>query len=116
MVFPLRASGSSAVGCPNLAVFVRISAPMVFKNLPIEIDARGQARLRAEIGTAPFGVVSVAKPADASSEHDLLMQEAIQRSNVRFFEIEPLTRSSSRPSLRAVLDLEHHLVLDARVE
>jgi hydrogenase large subunit len=105
---------------------------MVYKKLPIEIDARGQARLRAEIGVAPFsvargegaasslpgqlGVPGAASRTEPASEHDRLMQEVLQNPNVRFFEIEPLTRSSERPSLRAMLDLEHRLVLDARVE
>jgi hydrogenase large subunit len=89
---------------------------MVYKNLPIEIDARGQVRMRAEVGTAPFGVKPVEKTAEARSEHDRLIQEVIQRPTVRYYEVEPLTRSSSRPSLRAVVDLEHRLVLDARVE
>jgi len=89
---------------------------MVYKNLPIEIDARGQAHLRSEIGVAPFGVAVAPSTPAAAGEHDRLMQQVIQNPNVRYFEIEPLTRSSERPSLRAVLDLEHRLVLDARVE
>ncbi len=89
---------------------------MVYKNLPIEIDARGQAHLRSEIGVAPFGVAVAPSTPVAASEHDRLMQKVIQNPNVRYFEVEPLTRSSERPSLRAVLDLEHRLVLDARVE
>lgn len=89
---------------------------MVYKNLPIEIDARGQARLRAENDDAPFSLKLVEKTATARSEHDRLIQEVIQRPTVRYFEVEPLTRSSTRPSLRAVIDLEHRLVLDARVE
>jgi hydrogenase large subunit len=86
---------------------------MVYKNLPIEFDARGQARLRSELGVPPFGV-TVAP--EAAGEHDQLMQTVVQNPHARYFECEPLTRSCERPTLRAVLDLEHRLVLDARVE
>ncbi len=89
---------------------------MVFKNLPIEIDSRGQAKLRAEIGALPFGVATLPNAPVATTEHDRLMQEVVQRAQVRFFEVEPLTRALNTMALRAVVDLEHHLVLDARVE
>ncbi len=89
---------------------------MVFKNLPIEFDARGQARLRADAPAVGAFAVSQAAGANASEEQERLLQKAIQSPHVRYFEVEPLTRCAGGTALRVVIDLETRRVLDARAE
>ena len=105
---------------------------MVFKNLPIEFDARGQAKLRVSdrapssvarngeprlgdaLGNNPF---ALAVDANANGgEQERLLEEAVRSPHVRYFEVEPLTRAAGQLALRAVVDLQNRRVLDARVE
>ncbi|MDX2033078.1 MAG: nickel-dependent hydrogenase large subunit [Blastocatellia bacterium] len=89
---------------------------MVFKKLPIEFDARGQAKLRAGAPTVGAFAVAQAVGVGESDEHERLLQEAIQSPHIRYFEVEPLTRCGGGTALRVVVDLENRRVLDARAE
>ena len=96
---------------------------MVFKKLPIEMDASGQARLRVGGPADPFGLKdlldrrpavrpdSVSPPAE---DADWIDREA-ETSNAQIIRFEPLTRSSRRISFKALIDFEQRRVLDARV-
>jgi hydrogenase large subunit len=100
---------------------------MVFKNLPIEFDKSGQARMRA-VGVAdPFGLEIAARAQlpdtpelrerQARNErHQQLLQEAAANPHVHYLEIDPLTRASDRLALRALVDFAERRVLDVRVE
>jgi hydrogenase large subunit len=97
---------------------------MVFKNLPIELDNSGQARLRVGGLADPFGVVDTggrrtngeAGSEKAAKARESLSQEAAINAHARFFEVDPLTRSANRLSFRAIIDFDNRRVLDARVE
>lgn len=88
---------------------------MVFKNLPIEFDKGGQARMRV-VGVAdPFGLETLAQN-DLTDEREQLLQEATRNPQVHYFEVDPLTRASDRLVLRALIDFSKRRVLDVRVE
>lgn len=96
---------------------------MVFKNLPIELDARGQARFRIAGLVDPFGLGEKIKGRTgetggekAAIERERMSQEAASNPNARYFEVDPLTRSINRFSFRAIIDFQQRRVLDARVE
>jgi hydrogenase large subunit len=97
---------------------------MVFKNLPIELDARGQARLRVGGLADPFGVVAAIGhqtidervSEEAATEQERLSFEAASNPHARYFEVDPLTRATNQLLLRTVIDFEDRRVLDARVE
>lgn len=88
---------------------------MVFKNLPIEFDKGGQARMRV-VGVAdPFGLETVAQ-AELADEREQLLKEATKNPQVHYFEVDPLTRASDRLVLRALIDFSKRRVMDVRVE
>ncbi len=97
---------------------------MVFKNLPIELDARGQARLRAGGLADPFGIEFVLGKGNAVESEfepaiyqpEQLSEEAANNPNARYFEVDPLTRATNRFSFRSIIDFENRRVLEARVE
>jgi hydrogenase large subunit len=81
---------------------------MCFKNLPIEFDAHGRARLRDELPGEPFAT----PPRD-----DGPPVEAIARAvHRRDFDIDPVTRVAGALSFHTVVDLADRRVLDARTE
>jgi hydrogenase large subunit len=94
---------------------------MVFRNLPIEFDKGGQARMRA-VGLAdPFGLETAARAQlDGARERrdrqQQLLDEASRNPHVHYLEVDPLTRASDRLVLRALIDFSEGRVLDARVE
>ena len=79
---------------------------MCFKNLPIEFDAHGQARLRDDTWAQP--------PAPRPAE-DTLTQLA-RGAHLRDFDIDPVTRVAGALSFHTVLDLEGRRVVEARTE
>ncbi len=88
---------------------------MVFKNLPIEFDKGGQARMRV-VGVAdPFGLETVTHT-ETADKRERLLQEATRNPQVHYFESDPLTRASDRLALRALIDFSDRRVLDVRVE
>jgi hydrogenase large subunit len=97
---------------------------MVFKNLPIELDSHGQAKLRLRGPVDPFAVMNTpgkqangwtVKP-EAGSEHVRRAEEAASNPDARYFEVDPLARAKNQISLRAVIDFKSRRVLDAHVE
>jgi hydrogenase large subunit len=97
---------------------------MVFKNLPIELDSHGQAKLRVRGLAEPFAVMSAAGKqanggavkAGAAAEHVRRAEEAASNRDARYFEVDPLARAKNQISLRAIIDFRSRRVLDARVE
>ncbi|MBO0720804.1 MAG: hypothetical protein J2P41_08275, partial [Blastocatellia bacterium] len=97
---------------------------MVFKNLPIELDSRGQAKLRLGEVADPFAVAGAAgkQPGgwgvrtEAAAEHLRRLEEAASNPNARYFEVDPLARAKNQLSLRAIIDFQSRRVLDARIE
>jgi len=88
---------------------------MVFKNLPIEFDKAGQARMRA-VGVAdPFGLGTAPRP-QIATERERILKEAADNPHVYRFEVDPLTRVTERLSLGALIDFAARKVLDVRVE
>lgn len=88
---------------------------MVFKNLPIEFDKGGQARMRA-VGVAdPFGLETSVRP-KLTNERERILKEAAGNPHVYRFEVDPLTRASERLSLGALIDFAQRKVIDVRVE
>lgn len=91
---------------------------MVFKNLPIEFDKGGQARMRV-VGVAdPFGLETAARVqlTEDRERQERLLQDAARNPHVHYFEVDPLTRASDRLVLRALIDFADRRVLDVRVE
>ncbi|QQS47388.1 MAG: nickel-dependent hydrogenase large subunit [Acidobacteriota bacterium] len=96
---------------------------MVFKNLPIEMDARGQARLRVGEMADPFGLKDMLDPGRALRqpqgappiEGQRPLEDETGSSNAQIIRFEPLTRSSRRISFKALIDFDQRRVLDARV-
>lgn len=95
---------------------------MVFKNLPIELDARGEVKSRVgEVARTLDAQDAELQPAyetlvESVSEHERLSLEAASNPSARYFEIDPLTRAMNPVSFRAIIDFENRRVLDARVE
>lgn len=77
---------------------------MCFKNLPIEFDAHGRPFLQ-EAGNG-FAIESV-------QDHDELV-EAINRSAVRDFNIDPVTRVAGALAFHLKVDLASRKIVDAR--
>jgi hydrogenase large subunit len=79
---------------------------MCFKNLPIEFDAHGQARLRDE----HWDELLTPRP-------NAGLPETLARgAQVRDFDIDPVTRVAGALSFHTVVDLEQRRVLEARTE
>lgn len=77
---------------------------MCFKNLPIEFDESGQARL-----TAGWELNRRSAPADP-------LEPLISRRQLREFDVDPITRIAGAMSLHTVVDLEARRVVESRVE
>lgn len=90
---------------------------MYFKNLPIEFDASGQATLRGDGQPYPFarrspgggGAVGVAEPGVHRA-----IEGMAERSALRSFDIEPVTRVSGALGFHTVIDFDQRRSLDAR--
>ncbi|MCG3162620.1 MAG: Hydrogenase-1 large chain [Acidobacteria bacterium] len=85
---------------------------MYFKNLPIEFDASGQATLRGDGQSYPFamrGGVGVAEP-----DVQRVIAGLAERSYLRSFDIDPVTRVSGALAFHTVIDFEQRKALDAR--
>ena len=79
---------------------------MCFKNLPIEFDTHGQARLEGDWEAEPAG------PPD----NDRLAQALARRAKLQSFDIDPVTRVAGALSFHTEIDLENREVVDARTE
>jgi hydrogenase large subunit len=79
---------------------------MCFKNLPIEFDVHGQARLRDDQWPEPH------TPRQSAEAPEALARGA----QVRDFDIDPVTRVAGALSFHTVVDLERRRVLEARTE
>jgi hydrogenase large subunit len=79
-----------------------------FKNLPIEFDAHGRARLRDDGEGRPFAV--------QSRGGDTVLDALAQGAHLRDFDIDPVTRVAGALSFHTVIDLERRRVVDARTE
>lgn len=79
---------------------------MCFKNLPIEFDAHGHARLRDD---------TWAQPSTPRPPEDTLEQLA-RGAHLRDFDIDPVTRVAGALSFHTVIDLEARRVVEARTE
>ncbi len=87
---------------------------MYFKNLPIEFDALGQAYLRGDGQTYPFAIRRGALEV-GERERRRAPEDLAERSHVRSFDVDPVTRVAGALSLHAVIDFEQRKVLDARL-
>jgi len=90
---------------------------MCFKNLPVEFDERGQARLREGIAD-PYSV-KVSKPFVATT--DAQRESEIQRlmaanGHVKDLNMDPVTRIAGAMALQVVADLEQGRYLDAHAQ
>ncbi|HEV2125439.1 MAG TPA: nickel-dependent hydrogenase large subunit, partial [Chloroflexota bacterium] len=95
---------------------------MCFKNLPIEFDANGQARLREDAPADPFAVhpgTDTPSPPDTPSPSLDARASGPSRpagGHLREFDIDPVTRVAGSLSFHTVVDLEGRRVADARTE
>jgi hydrogenase large subunit len=81
---------------------------MCFKNLPIEFDAHGRARLRDDSQGRPFAVQSPGA--------DTVLDALAQGAHLREFDIDPVTRVAGALSFHTVIDLDRRRVVEARTE
>lgn len=79
---------------------------MCFKNLPIEFDAHGRARLRSDEWTVPPG----------SRQREEPLEQLARGAHLREFDIDPVTRVAGALSFHTVVDLEQRRVVEARTE
>ncbi len=81
---------------------------MCFRNLPIEFDAHGRARLRDDGQSEPFAP----RAAPGNSALDALTRG----DHLRDFDIDPVTRVAGALSFHTVVDLAQRRVAEARTE
>lgn len=81
---------------------------MCFKNLPIEFDAHGRARLTDDWQTPA--------PLPTGPDRDRALEELVRGAHLREFNIDPVTRIAGALAFHTVLDLENRRVVDARTQ
>ncbi|MFN8523744.1 MAG: nickel-dependent hydrogenase large subunit [Chloroflexota bacterium] len=82
---------------------------MCFKNLPIEFDAQGKARLKEGVAD-PYGYRATTTVADQQAR----IQELLARNgHIQEVSIDPVTRVAGALAFHAVVDYEHRRVIDA---
>src|ERR671930_563627 len=79
---------------------------MCLKNLPVEFDAQGRARLRADVAD-PYAYQ--AREIDRSQVEELLRRNG----HIRDMSVDPVTRVAGALAFHAVVDLEARKVLEA---
>jgi hydrogenase large subunit len=88
---------------------------MCFKNLPIEFDQQGRARLKAGIGD-PYSL-SRARPEVTKTdvEREAEIQELMARNgHIKSFNMDPITRVAGALAVHVTADLKERRYLDAR--
>ena len=91
-------------------------AHMIFKNLPIELDPRGHARLRGEQMGDPFGLELLRKAQLSAQRQAANGKKPATRKGYRLFRLDPLTRTANRLSIQAVIDFGNRRLVSAQVE
>ena len=81
---------------------------MCFRELPIEFDGHGRARLRDDAPPAPFEI--------PEQERVRRLEEVVRSAHVRDFDIDPVTRVAGALSFHTSVDLTAGRVLEARSE
>ena len=84
---------------------------MCFKNLPIEFDESGRARLREGVAD-PYSVTS-AVPKGFVRRHDGPGAQLAAPPRLRDWNIDPMTRVAGALAVHTVLDLENRRAVDA---
>jgi hydrogenase large subunit len=84
---------------------------MCFKNLPIEFDETGRARLR-ESANDPYGV-SVAAPRSYVRRQEGPGAQLAAPPRLRSWNIDPMTRVAGALAVHTVLDLENRVAVEA---
>src|SRR5215213_4762770 len=84
---------------------------MCFKNLPIEFDSSGQARLREGV-TDPYSV-TVAEPKGYVRRQEGPGAQLAAPPRLRDWNIDPMTRVAGALAVHTVLDLENRKAVDA---
>ena len=87
---------------------------MYFRNLPIDFDAHGQAFLRGDGQTYPFARKGGARESGAR-ERQKSWEDLTERSRVRSFDIDPVTRVAGALSFHTVIDFDERRCVDARL-
>src|SRR5574341_2475729 len=87
---------------------------MYFRNLPIDFDAQGQAFLRGDGQTYPFARKGVAAGSGAR-ERQKSWEDLAERSRVRSFDVDPVTRVAGALSFHTVIDFDERRCVDARL-
>nr|MBA3415004.1 cytochrome C [Chloroflexia bacterium] len=83
---------------------------MCFKNLPVELDGGGKARLRHGVGES-YAVKRVQPESHIRQEGAATMVAAPPR--LRDWNIDPVTRVAGALAVHTVLDLENRKAVDA---
>ncbi len=87
---------------------------MYFRNLPIDFDAHGQAFLRGDGQTYPFARKGGAVESGAR-ERQKSWEDLAERSRVRSFDVDPVTRVAGALSFHTVIDFDERRCVDARL-
>ncbi len=82
---------------------------MCFKNLPIEFDESGRARLRGDVRD-PYAYTSTTAVATQQERIEELLR---RNGHIQEVSIDPVTRVAGALAFHAVVDLENRQVLDA---
>ncbi len=85
---------------------------MYFKNLPIKFDARGQASLRGDGRSFPFVSRNGVDQAEAEAHRGA--EGSAAASELRSFDLDPVSRISGALAFHTVIDFNQRKSLDAR--
>ena len=85
---------------------------MCFKNLPIEFDADGTARLKEGVAN-PYSYTETPAPTPIEEDPERLRQLMERNGSVRRVDYDPVTRVAGALAFHTVVDLENRQVLEA---
>ena len=84
---------------------------MCFKNLPIDFDEQGNARLR-EGAANPFSYEAVEAPTPIEQDEEKLKKLMARNGHIRQVDFDPVTRVAGALAFHSVVDLENRKVME----
>jgi hydrogenase large subunit len=84
---------------------------MCFKNLPIEFDAQGNARLKAGVAN-PYAYMETPAPTPIEDDPERMRQLIERNGSIRRVDYDPVTRVAGALAFHTVVDLDSRQVLE----
>src|SRR4051812_1849568 len=85
---------------------------MCFKNLPIEFDEQGNARLKEGVADPYSYTVTPLAPIESPEGEDRLHKLLARNGHIRRVDFDPVTRVAGALAFHTVVDLESRQVLE----